>query len=343
MLSVPEMHSHFRDLMKKLVLEGHVHPQAVLPGWFAVKVGSSEIGWSCPGMLEPVSFDRALEMTRRMRPKSPPQESPRAKTFLISRGWKQGGNAWAKLGVVRTLDEALLEESLFSLHRRWAKGLRRLAKTHWFPMNHLIRPTLSDEDQRKLRDGIHATSKRFLEALPRWTEAVAKAASGIHEFTASLSRESLSVDDTETDLSESHETINLTRPMSANTEPEVGHPCINCNTKMLRRRDQTHHYTSSGLPNVYVHGITLSDCEVCGEHEVTLPCVSVLHERISLELVTRILHSRTFTKEQWSFLSKCSAATSSWADSHVRGTTVLVDADADPIDCVWDGETWKIW
>ncbi len=61
--------------------------------------------------------------------------------------------------------------------------------------------------------------------------------------------------------------------------------CPNC-----RRRNKTHigeyHYTESGLPNVWLIGVEMFECE-CGEKFAFIPCIQELHKLIAHELITQ--------------------------------------------------------
>jgi putative zinc finger/helix-turn-helix YgiT family protein len=61
--------------------------------------------------------------------------------------------------------------------------------------------------------------------------------------------------------------------------------CPNC-----RRERKTHigeyHYTESGLPNVWLLGVEVFECE-CGESFAFIPCIQELHKLIACELITQ--------------------------------------------------------
>jgi putative zinc finger/helix-turn-helix YgiT family protein len=44
----------------------------------------------------------------------------------------------------------------------------------------------------------------------------------------------------------------------------------------------THHYTASGLPNVYLDGVDIRTCPACGTSEVVIPRLAHLHRTIAL-------------------------------------------------------------
>lgn len=61
--------------------------------------------------------------------------------------------------------------------------------------------------------------------------------------------------------------------------------CPNC-----QRRHKTHigeyRYTESGLPNVWLVGVEVFECE-CGENFAFIPCIQELHKLIAHELITQ--------------------------------------------------------
>jgi putative zinc finger/helix-turn-helix YgiT family protein len=61
--------------------------------------------------------------------------------------------------------------------------------------------------------------------------------------------------------------------------------CPNC-----QREHQTkigeYHYTESGLPNVWLLGVEVFECE-CGESLAFIPCIQELHKLIACELITQ--------------------------------------------------------
>ena len=61
--------------------------------------------------------------------------------------------------------------------------------------------------------------------------------------------------------------------------------CPNCH-----RRHETkigeYHYTESGLPNVWLLGIEVFECD-CGERFAFIPCIQELHKLIARDLLTQ--------------------------------------------------------
>ncbi|MFO8056428.1 MAG: helix-turn-helix domain-containing protein [bacterium] len=58
--------------------------------------------------------------------------------------------------------------------------------------------------------------------------------------------------------------------------------CYNCG-KTLKKKTGRYHYTESGLPNVYLDGITIYYCS-CGEVMPEIPCIEELHERLARDI-----------------------------------------------------------
>jgi len=54
---------------------------------------------------------------------------------------------------------------------------------------------------------------------------------------------------------------------------------------MIEKQHQTYHYLESGLPNVYLQGITVYECPVCDEVMPEIPSLRKLHLAIAMELV----------------------------------------------------------
>jgi len=57
--------------------------------------------------------------------------------------------------------------------------------------------------------------------------------------------------------------------------------CHECGGELTIARTR-HHYTASGLPNVYVEGAETRECPSCGTSEVAIPRVARLHRTIAL-------------------------------------------------------------
>ncbi|MDI6852161.1 MAG: helix-turn-helix domain-containing protein [Deltaproteobacteria bacterium] len=61
--------------------------------------------------------------------------------------------------------------------------------------------------------------------------------------------------------------------------------CPNCQRKQKIQPGE-YHYTESGLPNVWLIGVEIFECE-CGESFAFIPCIQELHKLIAHELITQ--------------------------------------------------------
>lgn len=77
--------------------------------------------------------------------------------------------------------------------------------------------------------------------------------------------------------------------------------CINCGNEMQVQRGQQHHYTSCGLPNVYLQNVETRNCSSCGEHEVVLPNVEDLHRVLAHAVISK---KAPLTASEFKFLRK---------------------------------------
>jgi putative zinc finger/helix-turn-helix YgiT family protein len=59
--------------------------------------------------------------------------------------------------------------------------------------------------------------------------------------------------------------------------------CHECGGELTITRGR-HHYTASGLPNVYLEGVETRACPACGTSEVAIPRVALLHRVIALDV-----------------------------------------------------------
>ncbi len=59
--------------------------------------------------------------------------------------------------------------------------------------------------------------------------------------------------------------------------------CHECGGELTITRAR-HHYTASGLPNVYLEGVETRTCPDCGTSEVAIPRVALLHRVIALDV-----------------------------------------------------------
>jgi len=55
----------------------------------------------------------------------------------------------------------------------------------------------------------------------------------------------------------------------------------------MKTKRQNHRYTESGLANVTLVGIEVSECPSCGERLVSIPRMAQLHRAIALELIKK--------------------------------------------------------
>jgi putative transcriptional regulator len=61
--------------------------------------------------------------------------------------------------------------------------------------------------------------------------------------------------------------------------------CPNCQKKHKTKTGE-YHYKESGLPNVWLLGVEMFECE-CGENFAFVPCIQELHKLIARELITQ--------------------------------------------------------
>ena len=60
--------------------------------------------------------------------------------------------------------------------------------------------------------------------------------------------------------------------------------CLNSDAEMSRE-ERTHHYKECGLDNIFLEGIEVFTCKICGEEEICIPCMPDLHRLIGKYLV----------------------------------------------------------
>jgi len=63
--------------------------------------------------------------------------------------------------------------------------------------------------------------------------------------------------------------------------------CLICNKGNLVCNKKKYHYLESGLDNVYLEGIEICFCPLCGEEIVNIPSVTALHNLIGKILVRK--------------------------------------------------------
>ena len=76
--------------------------------------------------------------------------------------------------------------------------------------------------------------------------------------------------------------------------------CVHCGGAMKTTRG-THRYTESGLSNVTLENVEIRDCPACGEQEVVIPKIEVLHRMLARTL---IMQPGTLKPEVIRFLRK---------------------------------------
>lgn len=62
--------------------------------------------------------------------------------------------------------------------------------------------------------------------------------------------------------------------------------CLTCDAEMTVRRGE-HRYTSCGLPNIVLRDVEIRECPGCGEREIVVPFVDMLHWRIAADLLEK--------------------------------------------------------
>lgn len=61
--------------------------------------------------------------------------------------------------------------------------------------------------------------------------------------------------------------------------------CDLCQGEILTKTNQLYHYTESGLDNLYLTGITVEECQKCGDISPWLPKLNKLHRTIARAIV----------------------------------------------------------
>ncbi len=61
--------------------------------------------------------------------------------------------------------------------------------------------------------------------------------------------------------------------------------CPICNSEMVCKRT-IHHYTESGLDNVFLDGVEVCQCS-CSEKIVSIPAIPELHSKIGLDMIRK--------------------------------------------------------
>lgn len=63
--------------------------------------------------------------------------------------------------------------------------------------------------------------------------------------------------------------------------------CLICNNAEMICTKKPHHYTESGLDNIYLEGIDVCECPSCGEEIVNIPAVPELHSLVGRHIVKK--------------------------------------------------------
>lgn len=77
--------------------------------------------------------------------------------------------------------------------------------------------------------------------------------------------------------------------------------CVNCDHEVVVLHNQQHHYTSSGLSNVFLEGIDIRECGNCGEREIVIPRIEELHRVLAHALIVK---RAPLTAAEFKFLRK---------------------------------------
>ncbi len=59
--------------------------------------------------------------------------------------------------------------------------------------------------------------------------------------------------------------------------------CTNCGKPVVSER-MNYRYTESGIPNVVLQGVTVADCAACGNSDVSIPRMAMIHRAIARAL-----------------------------------------------------------
>jgi putative zinc finger/helix-turn-helix YgiT family protein len=81
---------------------------------------------------------------------------------------------------------------------------------------------------------------------------------------------------------------------------KTGNACANCGTQMRTDRGN-YRYTESGLSNVILQNVKVSDCPKCGNSDVIIPRMAKIHRAIAQALANS---PAKLTGEQFRFLRK---------------------------------------
>lgn len=63
--------------------------------------------------------------------------------------------------------------------------------------------------------------------------------------------------------------------------------CSNCTAKLVANKSARYHFIESGLPNIYLKGVTIWSCPKCDNEEVEIPDPAGLHDSIARMLVSK--------------------------------------------------------
>lgn len=76
--------------------------------------------------------------------------------------------------------------------------------------------------------------------------------------------------------------------------------CTNCGNRVLSER-RNYRYSESGIPNVVLQGLPVADCPACGNSDVSIPRMAMIHRAIARALANSPVR---LTGSQLRFLRK---------------------------------------
>jgi YgiT-type zinc finger domain-containing protein len=59
--------------------------------------------------------------------------------------------------------------------------------------------------------------------------------------------------------------------------------CMNCGKQVVPER-RNYRYTESGIPNIVLQGVAVADCPACGNADVSIPRMTMIHRAIARAL-----------------------------------------------------------
>ena len=99
--------------------------------------------------------------------------------------------------------------------------------------------------------------------------------------------------------------------------------CMNCGSKMKKRKETLFHYTDCGLSKIYLKGIEVSECTntECGEEEIILTNLQQLHNILAMSVASQ---KNKLLPEEIRFLRTCLGFSSVDFAEHVGVTPETV-------------------